>query len=46
MRNKDMTGPFANTTEQLHCSNKGNFMAGLALLVIGAIISFKKDNSP
>lgn len=46
MRNKDMTGPFADTIEQLHCSKEGNFMAGLVLLVIGDIISLKKDNSP
>ena len=33
MRNQDMTGLFANTTEKVHCSKAGlNFMAGQAYL--------------
>ena len=30
MRNQDMIGLFANTTEKLHFSKAGNFMAGKA----------------
>ena len=30
MRNQDMTRLFANTTEKLHFSKAGNFMAGQA----------------
>ena len=30
MRNQDMTGRFANTTEKLPFSKEGNFMAGQA----------------
>ena len=30
MRNQDMTGLFANTTEKAYFSKAGNFMAGQA----------------